>query len=94
MKIQINYHTNQGESHSVTTNLWTVVAWERRYKRKASDMANGLGAEDLAFLAYEASRQAGIVVPSTLEQFIEKLDAIDVGGDESTPIQPGQPADS
>jgi len=43
-------------TYTVTTNLYVVVAWERKFKRKASDMANGIGIEDLAFLAFEASK--------------------------------------
>lgn len=90
MKLTINYHTTQGEAHAVTTNLGTVVAWERRYKRKALDMAQGLGVEDLAFLAYEASRQAGIVVPATLDDFISKIDDITIADDNANPTQPVQ----
>ena len=39
-------------TYTVTTNLYVVVAWERKFKRKASDMANGIGIEDLAYLAF------------------------------------------
>ena len=34
---------------TVTTNLMTIVAWERKYKRKASQISDGIGIEDLAF---------------------------------------------
>ena len=57
----------------VTTNLMTIVAWERKYKRKASQISDGIGIEDLAFLAYEASRQNGIVVPALLDEYIKSL---------------------
>ncbi len=42
---------------TVSTNLMTIVAWERKYKRKASQIGDGIGIEDLAFMAYEASRK-------------------------------------
>ena len=51
---------------------------ERKYKRKASDMASGIGVEDLAFMCYEASRLNGITVPSTLDTFINSLTNIEV----------------
>lgn len=94
MKLQISYHTTQGEAHLVTTNLATIVAWERKFKRKAVEMAQAVGIEDLAFLAYEASRQAGIVVPATLDDFIAKVDDISLTDENVNPTQPGQPADS
>ena len=63
---------------TVTTNLWAVTQWERKFKTKASEMANGIGIEDLAFLCYEATRAAGTTVPGTLDQFISSLASIEV----------------
>ena len=65
-------------TYTVTTNLYVVVAWERKFKRKASDMANGIGIEDLAYLAFEASKLNKIVVPSEFETFIKNLVNIEV----------------
>lgn len=67
-----------GQTQTVETNLATVVAWERKYRRKASEMASGIGVEDLAFLCYTASQKQGIVVPSTLDSYIDKLRNIEV----------------
>jgi hypothetical protein len=64
--------------HIIKTNLMTIVAWERKYKRKVSQIADGIGIEDLAFLAYEASRTNGIVVPSTLDEYIKSLVNLEV----------------
>jgi hypothetical protein len=50
MKITISVDTGNGPE-TVTTNLFTVITWERKYKRRAGDLAAGIGAEDLAFLA-------------------------------------------
>ena len=42
--MQLKIRVDQGEGPvDVTTNLFTIVAWERKYKRKASDMGNGIG---------------------------------------------------
>ena len=62
----------------VTTNLMTIVAWERKFKRKASQIGDGIGIEDLAYMAYEASRQNGIVVPALLDDYIKSLVNLEV----------------
>jgi hypothetical protein len=78
MQLRLKATFTDGTTNEVVTNLSTVVAWERKYKRKASDMASGIGVEDLAFLCYEATRASGTTVPGTLDQFITLLQSIDV----------------
>ncbi len=78
MQLRLKATFNDGTVNEVITNLSTVVAWERKYKRKASEMASGIGVEDLAFLCYEATRASGTTVPGTLDQFIALLTNIDV----------------
>ena len=60
----------------VTTNLWCTVQWERKYKRKMSDLAAGVGAEDLTYLAFEACKVHGITLPAVFDYFIKKLVAM------------------
>jgi hypothetical protein len=78
MQLRLKATFIDGTVNEVVTNLSTVVAWERKYKRKASEMAQGIGVEDLAFLCYEATRASGTTVPGTLDQFITSLNSIDV----------------
>ena len=78
MQLRLKATFTDGTTNEVVTNLSTVVAWERKYKRKASEMAQGIGVEDLAFLCYEATRASGTTVPGTLDQFITSLNSIDV----------------
>ena len=78
MQLTLKATFNDGNTNTVTTNLSTVVAWERKYRRKASEMAQGVGVEDLAYLCYEATRAAGITVPGNLDQFISSLASIEV----------------
>jgi hypothetical protein len=82
--MQLNLHvtTNDGDDYTVTTNLYVVVAWERKYKRKASELASGIGVEDLAFMAYESCKQSGITVPAVFDDYVKKLAAIEVVGQE------------
>ena len=89
MKITLAVDTGEGPVH-VTTNFMNVIEWERKYKRRAGDLANGIGAEDLAFLAYQASKSAGITVPLLFDDFAKKIVSLEVVSEEDTnPTQPG-----
>jgi hypothetical protein len=77
--MQLTLRVDQGEGPvEVSTNLFTIVSWERKFKRKASDMASGIGIEDLAFLAYEAQRSSGVTVPALLDDYIKSLQNLEV----------------
>ena len=89
MKIQLIVHPVEGDPYEVTTNLFVVVAWERKFKKQASSLANGIGAEDLAFFAFESSRAAGITTPLAFDDFIKKTREIEVVGTETpNPTEP------
>jgi hypothetical protein len=77
MKLELRADLGEGP-FTVTTNLWAVTQWERKYKTKASEMANGIGIEDLAFLCWAACQTHGIVVPASIDEFIKKLVSLDV----------------
>ena len=83
MKLTLNVDTGEG-IYQVTTNLKCIVSWERKFKKKASDLANGVAMEDLAFLAYEASKNAGVVVSPVFDDFIDSLVSLDVVEDVQT----------
>ena len=77
--MKLTLRVDQGDGPmEVTTNLFTIVAWERRFKTKASNIANGIGLEDLAFLAHTALQQIGVVVPIVLDDFIKKVTLLEV----------------
>ena len=81
--MQLTIRVDQGEGPvDVKTNLFTIVAWERKYKRKASDMGSGIGIEDLAYLAHQACQQNNVVVPIVLDDFIKSLILLEVVNDE------------
>ena len=77
MKLTLKVETAD-TAYEVVTNLFVIVLWERKYKRKASEMASGIGVEDLAFMAYEASKLNKIVVPSEFDTFVKNLVNIEV----------------
>jgi hypothetical protein len=73
----------------VETSLWVVIQWERKFKRKASDMANSIGAEDLVYLAWEASKLQGVVVQAAFDDFAKRcVDVKIVEEEQENPTQP------
>jgi hypothetical protein len=61
------------EPVEVETTLFTTVLWERKYKRKASELGTAIGQEDLAYLAYEASKLSGVTVPALFDDYLKSL---------------------
>jgi hypothetical protein len=89
MKLTLKVETAT-ESYEVTTSLYNVVEWERRTKRKASELAGGVGYEDLAFLAYAASKTNSVTVPIVFDDFVKSLTNLEVV--ENAPENPTLPA--
>jgi hypothetical protein len=81
MKIHIRY-TRKGVTHEVSTTLGVIVAWERKFKRKASEMGAAMGIEDIAYLAFEASKVHGLVMPAAFDDFLNQLENIEVFSEE------------
>lgn len=78
MKLKLKVNTGAGD-YEVVTNLYVIVTWERKFKRKASELGSGgIGMEDLAFMAYEATKQAGITVPAMFDDFIKRIETLEV----------------
>lgn len=78
MKLTLRVDFTDGAQATVTTNLWVITQWERKYKSKITQMASGIGAEDLAFLAYEACKVSSVVVDAAFDSFIKKVDKVEV----------------
>jgi len=85
--------TNHEGTYQVTSNLFTIVLWERRFKRKAADMANGIGVEDLLYLAWEASKQSKIVVPAEFDKYCQQVTNIEVTAQEAPNPTQAAPTD-
>jgi|DEB19_MinimDraft_2_1074335.scaffolds.fasta_scaffold150984_2 hypothetical protein len=77
MKLTLNVTTTDN-NYEVTTIFANIVEWERKMKRQASDLARGIGYDDLAFLAWAASKSAGVTVPLVYDDFVKKIVALDV----------------
>jgi hypothetical protein len=78
MKLTLRVDFTDGAQATVVTNLWVITQWERKYKSKITQMATGIGAEDLAFLAYEACKVSNVVVDAAFDSFIKKVDKVEV----------------
>ena len=79
----------------VKTNLMVIVNWERKYKRKASQIAEGgIGMEDLAFMAHEAAKVSSLSsLPLMLDDFIKQLVSLEVVDSESPNPTEAAPSD-
>jgi hypothetical protein len=94
MKLTLAIDLGEGPLE-VATNLYVIVQYERKYKRKASEMATSIGYEDLLFLAYESCKVHGIVVDAVFDNFIRRAVSVEVV-DQETDANPtlGQPTDT
>ena len=92
MKLTLEVTPHEGDPYRVTTNLFTVVAWERRYTSKASTLATALGLEDLAFLAYESAKQGGVTVPAVFDDFLKRIESVTVVEQSDANPSSGEPS--
>lgn len=90
MKITLAVDTGEGPVQ-VTTNFMNVIEWERKYKRRAGDLAQGIGAEDLAFLAWQASKSAGITIPLVFDDYAKRIVSLEVVTEDDTNPTPEAP---
>ncbi|MGA0397867.1 MAG: hypothetical protein ACO3O3_11955 [Ilumatobacteraceae bacterium] len=81
-----------GGPQDITTNLWAIVQWERKYKTKASAMAQAAGMEDIAYLAYVSMQAAKMTVPSEFDKFLQKIVTMEVVSSDDRPTL-GEPTD-
>lgn len=88
MKLKLEVIRIDGDNYQVTTSLWVLTQWERKYKAKASDLALGVAMETLLYFAYEATKTTGRAYPATLDDFIKQIDDIKVlDGEAENPTQ-------
>jgi len=86
MKLTIRFDIGQGPA-TITTTLSTLVAWERKFKMKTSDLAENFGMEDMAFMAWHAAKanpDHGQTIPVEFDSFVNKLVEIEIVSTAST----------
>lgn len=91
MHLNIAYKLAHGDASTVSITPAVWIRWERRFKTKIGNLEkNGLGYEDLAYLAYEAAKAVGDVKGTvTFDQFIDQLEQLDADGMDPNPTNPG-----
>ncbi len=76
MKLKIKV-TAGNTTQVVETSLGTIIQWERKYKKRAGDLAAGFAVEDLAFLAWASMKKQGGQI-SEFDTWVEALDDLEV----------------
>lgn len=92
MKLTLRLDYGEGSPRTITTDLWSVVAWERKTGRKISSLADGVGMEDLCFLAYTTLQRAGEELPPKIDDWIKNLSTLEVVDGGATPTNRATPA--
>jgi hypothetical protein len=83
MKITLNVEQQDGLKYQVTTNLFSIVALERKFKIRASELASGVAMEHLAYLAFEGAKQNDILTPAVFDDYIKQLVSVEVVGEDT-----------
>lgn len=79
INLTISVDTGDG-ARQVQTTVWAWTALERRNKSKASRLAqDGLGVEDIAYLAYESSR-GQVTLPAVFDDYLRRIVNLEVIG--------------
>lgn len=93
MKLELKV-THDGTTTQCETSLIVIVQWERKYKKRAGDLAQGFAVEDLAFMAWASLKRAGKPV-GEFDAWLDKLEEVEVlGGEESNPTDAAATADN
>lgn len=72
MKLRLEVINIEGESVIAETIISDFVAWERHSKKKISNLSEGAGIEDMAFLAYTSlKRQKKVDI--SFEEWLESV---------------------
>ena len=86
--------TTTSDTYDVTTTPLVLIRWERKMKSKVSALGSGdIGLEDLAVMAYEASRVAGRTVPANFDEWLGTIRSIEPVGDETPDPTDAAPSD-
>lgn len=92
VKFRIRVDIGSGE-YEVETGIESVIAWERKFKTKASKLAEGIGMEDICFLAWQASKKHKITVPAVFDDFIAKIEDLEIVSTEDVNPTREEPSD-
>jgi hypothetical protein len=94
--MQLTLSVDMGEGpFEVSTTLYCWLLWERKTKQKVANLQDGIGFDDLAYLAYEACKIHKIVVPAVYDDFCRKIVALElVDGETEHPTEAAPTGDN
>lgn len=72
MKLRLEITNIEGEKVVAETIISDFVAWERHSKKKITDLQNGAGIEDMAFLAWTSLKRQKLV-SINFEEWLETI---------------------
>jgi len=96
MKLTIRFDIGYGPA-TITTTLATLVAWERKFKMKTSDLADNFGMEDMAFMAWHSAKvqtDHGQSIPVEFDSFVNKLIDIEIVNSDQGKVTPTDHSDT
>ena len=96
MKLTIRFDIGYGYA-TITTTLATLVAWERKFKMKTSDLADNFGMEDMAFMAWHSAKtqtEHGQSIPVEFDSFVNKLVNIEIVNSDQGKVIPTEVSDT
>jgi len=96
MKLTIRFDIGYGPATIMTT-LATLVAWERKFKMKTSDLADNFGMEDMAFMAWHSAKvqtEHGQAIPVEFDSFVNKLIDIEIVNSDQGKVIPTEVSDT
>lgn len=96
LTIQVSFKTPAGQQvdETVTTSIATAAAWERKFKRRASDLQGGIGIDDLMYMAWhalQAQKREGRDYDTWL-QSVDDFSVVEVA--QANPTAPAASADN
>jgi hypothetical protein len=79
LTIKVSYKTPAAETvtDEVTTTIATIAAWERKFKRRISDLQGGIGVDDLMYLTWHRLN-ALKKEPREYDAWLESVESFDV----------------
>lgn len=84
MKLRLEITNIEGEKVVAETIISDFVAWERHSKKKISNLSDGAGIEDMAFLAYTSlKRQKKVTI--SFDEWLESVSELNALESEEDP---------
>lgn len=76
MKLSFDVTLATGEELKIQAGVADFIAWERKTKKRISDLQDGAGMEDMVFLAWHAQKRQNPKTPE-FDVWIESIDTLE-----------------